>query len=237
MLTNRYRKLLNVATRLDRMSAACFDLHLILTRIKIRSVERGIYPIAMIAEPWWSTLSFINAHVPNCLIFLLPVWNLTSSSCSSTPISHAARDFRRFANIIRRFKLAYLHFVQWVVDDARLCVCLSVCLSAVACPHYCTDPDVIWATVAGAPSCALLGGFPVGVRVSLLRRHTRRPYTSLQPAMHTSAKARDTYVWNTANAYSGERKMTARACTRCKPGYVCMDFQDLLAQNGGFGAK
>ena len=51
MLTNRYRKLLNVATRLDRMSAACFDLHLILTRIKIRSVERGIYPIAMIAEP------------------------------------------------------------------------------------------------------------------------------------------------------------------------------------------
>jgi len=25
---------------------------------------------------------------------------------------------------------------------ARLCVCLSVCLSAAACPHYCTDPDV-----------------------------------------------------------------------------------------------
>ena len=26
----------------------------------------------------------------------------------------------------------------------RLCVCLSVCLSAAACPHYCTDEDVTW---------------------------------------------------------------------------------------------
>jgi len=33
---------------------------------------------------------------------------------------------------------------------ARLCVCLSVCLSAVACPHYCTDPDVTWG-VGGMP--------------------------------------------------------------------------------------
>jgi len=27
---------------------------------------------------------------------------------------------------------------------ARLCVCLCVCLSAAACLHYCTDPDVTW---------------------------------------------------------------------------------------------
>jgi len=27
---------------------------------------------------------------------------------------------------------------------ARLCVCLSVCLSAAACLHYCTDPYVTW---------------------------------------------------------------------------------------------
>jgi len=26
---------------------------------------------------------------------------------------------------------------------ARLCVCVSVCLSAAVRPHYCTDPDVI----------------------------------------------------------------------------------------------
>ena len=34
---------------------------------------------------------------------------------------------------------------------ARLCVCLSVCLSAAACPHYCTDPDVTWGSGRGCP--------------------------------------------------------------------------------------
>jgi len=47
-----------------------------------------------------------------------------------------------------------LHFA-WVVDDAKCivvtCVCLSVCLSAAACPHYCTDPDVTWGSSRGCP--------------------------------------------------------------------------------------
>jgi len=34
---------------------------------------------------------------------------------------------------------------------ARLCVCLSVCLSVAACPHYCTDPDVTWESGRGCP--------------------------------------------------------------------------------------
>jgi len=35
---------------------------------------------------------------------------------------------------------------------ARLCVCLSVfVLSAAACPHYCTDPDVTWGSGGGWP--------------------------------------------------------------------------------------
>ena len=34
---------------------------------------------------------------------------------------------------------------------ARLCVCLSVCLSAAACQHYCTDPDVSWGSGRGCP--------------------------------------------------------------------------------------
>jgi len=42
---------------------------------------------------------------------------------------------------------------------AHLCVCLSVCLSAAACPHYCTDPNVTWGSGRDAPSCALLGGY------------------------------------------------------------------------------
>ena len=51
---------------------------------------------------------------------------------------------------------------------ARLCVCLCVCLSAAACLHYCTDPDVTWGVVGDAPSCAMLGGFAIGARVALL---------------------------------------------------------------------
>ena len=56
-------------------------------------------------------------------------------------------------------------------SHARLCVCLSVWLSADACPHYCTDPDVTWGVVGDAPNCALLGGFAIGARVALLWQH------------------------------------------------------------------
>jgi len=34
-------------------------------------------------------------------------------------------------------------------------LCLSVCLSEAACPHYCTDPDV---------TCGMIGGAPLVVR-------------------------------------------------------------------------
>ena len=34
---------------------------------------------------------------------------------------------------------------------ARLCVWLSVCLSAAVRPHYCTDPDVTWGHGTGCP--------------------------------------------------------------------------------------
>ena len=50
---------------------------------------------------------------------------------------------------------------------AHLWVC--VCLSAAACLHYCTDPDVTWGSDRGCPpGCALLGGFAIGARVALL---------------------------------------------------------------------
>jgi len=64
-------------------------------------------------------------------------------------------------------------------DHARLCVSLCVCLSAAACPHYCTDPDVTWAgVVRDTPSCALLGGFAIGARVALLWQHYRNAWQS-----------------------------------------------------------
>ena len=34
--------------------------------------------------------------------------------------------------------------------------------------HYCTDQDVTWGMVGVSSSCALLGGFAIGARVSLL---------------------------------------------------------------------
>jgi len=33
----------------------------------------------------------------------------------------------------------------------RVYVCLSVCLSAAACLHYCTDPDVTWGSGSECP--------------------------------------------------------------------------------------
>jgi len=50
-----------------------------------------------------------------------------------------------------------------------LSVCLCVCLSLATFPHYCTDPDVTWGNGGGMlSSCALLDGFAIGARVSLL---------------------------------------------------------------------
>ena len=34
---------------------------------------------------------------------------------------------------------------------SRSSVCLSLCLSAAACPHYCTGPDVTWGSGRGCP--------------------------------------------------------------------------------------
>jgi len=34
---------------------------------------------------------------------------------------------------------------------SRESVCRSVCLSLATFPHYCTDPNVTWGTVVGAP--------------------------------------------------------------------------------------
>jgi len=40
---------------------------------------------------------------------------------------------------------------QMYCGHARLCVCLSLCLSAAVRPHYCTDPDVTWRRGRGCP--------------------------------------------------------------------------------------
>ena len=50
---------------------------------------------------------------------------------------HVISDIRQF-NHTRR---------EMYCGHARLCVCLS----AAACPHYCTDPDVTWESGTGCP--------------------------------------------------------------------------------------
>jgi len=50
----------------------------------------------------------------------------------------------------------------------HLYVCVSVCLSLAAFPHYCTVPDVTWGMAGVSSSCALLCGFAIGARVSFL---------------------------------------------------------------------
>ena len=78
------------------------------------------------------------------------------------------------------------------IGHGHLCVCLSLCLSV---------PRRI-STLLHGPGCnlgewygmsrALLGGFAIGARVSLLRQH------------------------------SAEREMSASACTCCVPGSTCL---------------
>jgi len=76
-----------------------------------------------------------------------------------------------------------------VVTAVYVSLCLSVCLSLAAFPHYCTDPDVSWGEWYGVhSSCALLDGFAMGARVSLLWQH------------------------------SAEREMSASVCTLSVPG-------------------
>ena len=82
-------------------------------------------------------------------------------------------------------------------------VCLSVCLSLAAFPHYCTDPDVTWWNGRRCP-----------IVVHCL--------TDLQ-SVHGFRCCNNTHVCKlialyTANAYFAEREISASACTRSMAG-------------------
>jgi len=137
--------------------------------------------------------SSVAASIINSQKSLLQSTSTGSYQLSQTGCA-AFRVISRYATATRRrFKTTFvlslglpltihyilLHFAL-VADDAKcivvtsVCVCVSVCLclSLAACPHYCTDPDVTWGNGRGARSCALLGGFAIGVRLSLLWQHS-----------------------------------------------------------------
>ena len=69
----------------------------------------------------------------------------------------------------------------------RPSVCLCVCLSLAAFPHYCTDPGVSWGNGRRC-GCPLLGTFAIGARISLLWQH------SAERDMSTSACTRSMLV-------------------------------------------
>jgi len=84
-------------------------------------------------------------------------------------------------------------------------VCVSVCVSLTAFPHYCTDPDVTWGMVGVPSSCALLHYW-----VDLQSVHGFRYYDNIHICKLVPLC--------TANAYSTERETSASACTGCMAG-------------------
>jgi len=64
-----------------------------------------------------------------------------------------------FDNIVFMFNQHFLLRFAWVVDDAKCIVvtrvCVSVCLFAAACLHYCTDPDVTWGSGRECSLCTI----------------------------------------------------------------------------------
>jgi len=88
--------------------------------------------------------------------------------------------------------------VYWSLSSVRVCVCVCVCACVCLCvcvciaafSHYYTYPDVTWGMVGVPSSCALMGGFAIGERGSLLWQH------------------------------SAEREMSASACTPSMTGFA-----------------
>jgi len=103
----------------------------------------------------------------------------------------------------------------------------SVCLSLATFPHYCTDPDETWGMVGVPSSCALLGGFVIGARVSLPRQHSANAHIIHILFCHLQyAAVRSLYRQSVINLSSSssvhQREMSASACTRCVPGLTAM---------------
>ena len=87
----------------------------------------------------------------------------TASTCAAAMPISVVLDQDQYFRVIRRnyVGLCVITFRvsrrrrEMYCGHARLCVCLCVCvsvsLSAAACLHYCTGPDVTWATGMGCP--------------------------------------------------------------------------------------
>jgi len=98
--------------------------------------------------------------------------------------------------------LLLLHFVSGIAETKCILVtalCVSVCLSLAAFPHYCTDSNITWGNDRGA---------------SIFVHHL----TDLQSVQgfrcYDNIHVCKLIALYTANAYSAEREMSASARTR-----------------------
>ena len=85
-----------------------------------------------------------SSHVTHYYVAVVPAnLRVASNDVRLDEVRHLA-SFVTFRVVSRRRREMYC-------GHARMCVCLSVGLSAAACLHYCTDPDVTWGSGRGCP--------------------------------------------------------------------------------------
>ena len=139
----------------------------------------------MVSAPYLSPLGYVghchfSMRVCEAALFLLPVWNLSSLSYSSTPISYMARKFRRFANIIGinwQFKFGWIFRTFW----PQMAVFGGKIVEGVV---RCWPPNELVLTFAGCYLCATFGEKSITKcdRESAYRqtdRHTQRQTESM----------------------------------------------------------
>jgi len=84
---------------------------------------------------------FINNVADNCRV---PSPANFATNCRRRSCLHLTRKHMITFRASRRRREMYC-------GHARLCVCVSVCVSAAAWLRYCTDPDVTWGSGVGCP--------------------------------------------------------------------------------------
>jgi len=122
----------------------------------------------------------------------VPQWSIAAVACLFTV-------YARVYDLLRVTTFRVRHSRGEVyIGHGRLRVCVYVCLSLAAFPHYCTDPGVTWGNGRGYP-------LVVHYWADLQSVHGFRCYDNTRVCKLIALC--------TANAYSAEREMSASACT------------------------
>ena len=105
---------------------------------------------------------------------------------------------------------ALLYFAR-VVNSAKcivvthICVRLSVCMSAAACTHYCTDPDVTWRRGRGCPLVVhCWADLQSGHGLRCYGNITRTLVTSLRPSRDMTTQCERPAGWGLHALLAGD---------------------------------